>query len=167
MRTPLGDVDVDAAALERTPEILPDARAHAKEHSIEVELPFLQTILPHATVIPLAVGRAEPRAVADILAGLWDDETLLVVSSDLSHYLPHEDARRTDLGTAGRILSLDGPLDAEEACGAAGINGLLVLSRERNLRPDLLDLRSSGDTAGPRDRVVGYGAFAFSETTPS
>jgi MEMO1 family protein len=165
MRTPLGAIEVDRAALERAPQIASDARAHAREHSVEVELPFLQVLAPEAKVVPLAVGRASPEHVADVLDALWGGpETVLVISSDLSHHLPYEVGRELDERTCARIVALDGPLDGDDACGAAGINGLLLLARRKGLRAELVDRRSSGDSAaGSRAEVVGYGAFAFYE----
>jgi AmmeMemoRadiSam system protein B len=137
---------------------------HAREHSLEVELPFLQRVAPHAKVVPLAVGGAPPEEVARVLGALWGGvETVIVVSSDLSHYLPYDVARVMDGRTAARIVALDDSLTGEEACGAAGLNGLLRVARAKKLRAELIDLRSSGDTAGSHDGVVGYGAFALYE----
>jgi AmmeMemoRadiSam system protein B len=155
--TPLGNVPLEL------PEGLPhDRAAHAREHSLEVELPFLQVALPGAwKLVPLAVGDAGPEEVAEFIDRLWGGpETLVVVSSDLSHYLPYREARMTDAATAKEILAL-GRLDARAACGAAAINGLLLAARRRKLSAELVDLRNSGDTAGDKARVVGYGAFAF------
>ena len=165
LRTPLGEVEVDEGALAGVATTVPrDARAHAAEHSLEVELPFLQRVLPRAQVVPLAVGGATPAEVARALEELWGgEETVVVVSSDLSHYLPYSVGRAEDERTCARILSLEGPVASEQACGAAGINGLLEVARARGLRTELLDLKSSGDTAGPRDEVVGYAALAFHE----
>lgn len=169
LRTPLGDVVVDTAALEgarpRGAAIGVSAAAHAREHSLEVQLPFLQKVAPHAKVIPLVVGRAPAAEVAAVLEALWGGpETVIVISSDLSHYLPYDVGRRADERTAARIVDLDAaPLDGEEACGAAGINGLVVVARARGLSGELVELASSGDTAGTRAEVVGYGAFAFYE----
>jgi AmmeMemoRadiSam system protein B len=134
------------------------------EHSLEVELPFLQHVLGGFSLLPLAVGDASPDAVAEVLDRVWGGpETLVVVSSDLSHYLPYEDACRLDAGTARRIADLDPAIGQTQACGAAPVNGLLLAARKRGLRVRQLDLRNSGDTAGDRRRVVGYGAFAFFE----
>lgn len=165
--TPLGQVMLDREAMAevaRLPgvEILP--AAHAREHSLEVHLPFLQTALADFGLVPLAVGGADAEQVARVLDRLWGgDETLIVVSSDLSHYLPYDLARRIDDATAQAILALDDHLVGEQACGAHPLNGLLRCARRRGLTPHLLDLRNSGDTAGDRQRVVGYGAFAFTE----
>lgn len=164
--TPLGDVPLDretAAELATLPQVRVDDSAHAFEHSLEVQLPFLQRVLERFSLIPLAVGDASPEEVADVLDRLWSGpETLIVVSSDLSHYLPYGTARATDRHTADEILALDGPLSHQEACGATPINGLLLAARRHGLLPHLLDLRNSGDTAGDRLRVVGYASFAFS-----
>jgi len=169
LRTPLGDVVVDAVALDgaraKGAAIGVSAAAHAREHSLEVQLPFLQKVLPRAKVVPLVVGRAPAAEVAAVLDALWGGpETVIVISSDLSHYLPYDVGRRADQQTAARIVGLDAaPLDGEEACGAAGINGLVAVARARGLEAELVELASSGDTAGTRDEVVGYGAFAFYE----
>lgn len=166
LRTPLGDVVVDGEALRSLaglPQICTSARAHAQEHSLEVHLPFLQRVLGDFTVVPLVVGDATPAEVAEVLDRLWGgEETRIVVSSDLSHYLPYEVAHRVDARTAQRIVDAH-TVEPDEACGAGPVNGLMVVARRRALRSVLLDLRSSGDTAGPRDQVVGYGAFAFYE----
>jgi AmmeMemoRadiSam system protein B len=169
--TPLGEVPVDADAVEavsRLPQVTTSPQAHAPEHSLEVELPFLQVLFPAARVLPLVVGDADGEEVAEVLDRVWGGpETAVVISSDLSHYLPYDVARRVDRETADEILALDGPLHSRQACGAYPINGLLVAARQKKLTPRLLDLRNSGDVrggAGDRDRVVGYGAFAFSES---
>jgi AmmeMemoRadiSam system protein B len=167
LRTPLGDVTVDTAALD-TAGVAASPAVHAREHSLEVELPFLQRVAPHAKVVPLAVGDAPPEEVARVLDALWGGpETVIVVSSDLSHYLPYDVARVMDERTAARIVALDASLTGEEACGAAGLNGLLRVARAKKLRAELLDLRNSGDTAGSHDAVVGYGAFALYEGVAS
>lgn len=174
LATPLGKMTVDRAAIAKLTGVPENRAAHAREHSLEVQLPFLQRVLPRASIVPLAVGEAAPEAVGHVLEALWGGpETRIVVSSDLSHYHSYEEARARDTQTAERIVGLSRafpnnggetpPLRADEACGAAGINGLLWVARRRGLVARLLDLRSSGDTAGPRNEVVGYGAFAFDE----
>jgi MEMO1 family protein len=164
LKTPLGGLEVDRDALGLAPQITPDARAHEREHSIEVELPFLQVVAPRAKVVPLAVSDASAEVVAGVLEALWGGpETVIVISSDLSHYLPYDVGRELDERTAARIVALDSSLGGDEACGAAGINGLLLVARRKNLRAELIDRRSSGDTVGSRTEVVGYGAFAFYE----
>jgi len=161
MATPLGEVEVDRSALAGIAE---HPAAHAREHCLEVELPFLQRVLPRAKIVPLIGSRADSEDVGALLAKLYGGpETLIVISSDLSHYLPYDDGRARDRRTADRICALDETIAGEEACGAIGIDGLMWLARAKNLRAELLDLRSSGDTAGSRDQVVGYGAFAFYE----
>lgn len=161
LETPLGALRAAAPGL---PGVLGSARAHADEHSLEVQLPFLQRVLGDVEVIPLLVGDASAESVAAILDALWgDSRTLIVVSSDLSHYLEWHEARQLDSQSAARIEALEPLLDHAQACGATPINGLLLAARRRGLRVECLDLRNSGDTAGPRDQVVGYGAFALFE----
>jgi AmmeMemoRadiSam system protein B len=163
--TPLGAVEVDAeavAAVSELPQVVESAAAHAPEHSLEVELPFLQVLLGEFRLLPLVVGDADGPEVAEVLERVWGgEETAIVVSSDLSHYMAYDVARRIDEETSRQILDLAPPLDPRRACGARPIDGLLVAARRRRLAPELLDLRSSGDTAGDRRQVVGYGAFAF------
>ena len=167
--TPLGEVGIDAEAvgvLRGLPQVVERPEAHEAEHSLEVQLPFLQRLLGDFALVPLAVGSAAPAEVAQVLDRLWGgDETLIVVSSDLSHYLPYETARRIDRETIDRLLSLDVEIDHERACGATAIGGLLLAARRRGLKAELLDLRNSGDTAGDRRRVVGYAAIAFRPAT--
>ena len=164
--SPLGPVQLDAPAIEilrRLPFVEVSDAAHALEHSLEVHLPFLQAVLGTFRLVPIVVGDASRDETALLFDLLWGgEETLIVVSSDLSHYLPYEAARARDRATAEAIVGLQSRLDPEEACGAAPINGLLEAARARGLGAELVDLRSSGDTAGDRERVVGYGAFAFS-----
>jgi MEMO1 family protein len=166
--TPLGKVPLDVPALRALrdlPQVCQSDLAHAGEHSLEVQLPFLQEALGTFTLVPLVVGDASPGQIAGVLDRLWGgDETLIVISSDLSHFLPHAVACARDELTAETILQLRPELDHEQACGATPINGLLEAARSRRLRPQLLDLRNSGDTAGDKARVVGYGAFAFHES---
>lgn len=162
--TPLGEIPVDEAAvleLLAWPQVQLLEAAHQHEHSLEVHLPFLQVVLNQFTLIPLVVGDATEREVAEVLEILWGGlETRIVISSDLSHYYDYATARRLDEQTAQRIEALE-PVATEQACGAFPLNGLLCSARKHGLRPRLLDLRNSGDTAGDRSRVVGYGAFAF------
>ena len=163
--TPLGTVDIDAdavAELKKLPQVVVSDPAHALEHSLEVHLPFLQTVLADFKLVPLAVGDARPEEVAEVLETLWGGpETLIVVSSDLSHYLPYEDARSVDRDTTEAILALRSDIDHEHACGATPVCGLALAARRKHLKPELVDLRNSGDTAGDKDRVVGYASFAF------
>lgn len=162
--TPLGSIPLEAEGmndLKALPFVRDLPRAHANEHCLEVQLPFLQRILPSFTLIPLVVGDASPTDVATVIDRLWSDSTLLLVSSDLSHFLSFSDAAALDARTASRIEALDPTLDGDDACGCRGINGLLELARDRHLRVRSLDLRNSGDTAGDRSRVVGYGTFSI------
>jgi AmmeMemoRadiSam system protein B len=164
--TPLGLVPVDVEAV-RQVRALPQVReldeAHEYEHSIEVQLPFLQTVLRDFALVPLAVGDATPEEVGQVLDLLWDGpETRFIISSDLSHYCDFQTARRLDAATAKAIEALKpGGVGEERACGRIPIRGLLQAARRHGLRARAVDLRNSGDTAGPRDKVVGYGAFVF------
>jgi AmmeMemoRadiSam system protein B len=167
-QTPLGHVPLDRDAIETIldlPQVRAADRPHEPEHALEVELPFLQAVLSDFALVPLLVGDATPAAVAEVLSWLWGGaETLIVISSDLSHYHDYDTARRLDAGTAGQIEALDGSgLGPYAACGHLPIAGLLIEARERGLRCERLDLCNSGDTAGPKERVVGYGAWAFHE----
>jgi len=167
-RTPLGDIPLDRsamAALQDLPQVVVSDAAHAKEHSLEVHLPFLQTILEDFTLIPLAVGDASAAEVAQVLRLLWGgDETLVVISSDLSHFHRYADAQALDRATATAILELRTDLDHAQACGATPVCGLTLLARELGLKSELIDLCNSGDTCGDKDRVVGYASFAFHES---
>ena len=166
--TPLGVVPLDRASIAqvaRLPQMVVSPRAHAQEHSLEVQLPFLQAVLDDFTLVPFAVGDATPVEVADILEALWGGpETVIVISSDLSHYLPYETARQVDRQTVDGILAGQPTLNHRQACGATPVNGLLIAARRHGLQPRLLHLCNSGDTAGDRDRVVGYASFAFDAT---
>ena len=165
--TPLGQVMLDtaaASAIAHLPQVSVSAQAHALEHSLEVQLPFLQSVLSDFTLLPLAVGMATADEVAEVLETVWGgEETLIVISSDLSHYLPYSTAQRVDNETAQSILKLRQPIAHDQACGGTPINGLIVAAQRHHLTPHLLDLRNSGDTAGSRDQVVGYASFAFTE----
>jgi hypothetical protein len=165
--TPLGDIPVDAAGRERLLELglvgISDA-AHAMEHSLEVQLPFLQVVLEDFDILPIAVGLAAPEQVARVIDAAWGGpDTLVLVSSDLSHYHTWTRARQLDAETTRSILERRSDLLDEHACGARGINGLMVVARRRGLAVELLDQRNSGDTAGDRSRVVGYGSYALFE----
>jgi MEMO1 family protein len=169
LATPLGTVPVDpfAASLpQRFGQVLRSERAHRREHSLEVQLPFLQTVLPAGfTVLPLLVGDASPADVAEVIELLSDRPgTLVLISTDLSHYLPAEEAREVDRRTCSIVTAEDvEKLDPETTCGHHPLAGLMLAARRREWVIELLDLRNSSDTAGDPDRVVGYGAFAVFE----
>lgn len=171
VETPLGSIDLDAALVARAaalPQVRVSVEAHAREHALEVQWPFLQRALGSPfTLVPLVVGEAAPAAVTAVIEALWaDDDTLLVLSTDLSHYLPYAAARVLDEATARQILAGDDRFAGDQACGAHGLRGFLAAARRRGLTPRLLDLRSSGDTAGDRRRVVGYASFAYTQEAP-
>jgi MEMO1 family protein len=164
--TPLGRVLVDHNAFNEItglPFVSRNDAAHAPEHALEVELPFLQIVLPSFSLLPLVVGDATAQEVAQVLARLWSGpEVLLVISSDLSHYHSYETAGRLDAATAAAIENGDWEsLGPGQACGYLPIAGLLIEANRRNLKARRLSLCNSGDTAGPRDQVVGYGAWVF------
>jgi len=164
--TPLGNIAIDRAALQLLadlPFVTVSDQAHAQEHSLEVHLPFLQTILAEFTLVPLVVGEAAPHEVAQVLERLWGgDETLIVISSDLSHYHDYATAQRLDAATSHAIEQLRfEDLNYDSACGRNPVSGLLYVARERGLHAQAIDVRNSGDTAGPRDQVVGYGAYVI------
>lgn len=165
--TPLGSVAIDheaARVIAALPQVTISPQAHALEHSLEVHLPFLQALLPDFKLLPLAVGMASAEEVAEVIEALWGgEETLIIISSDLSHFLPYDTARRVDGATAQAILNLRQPVSHEQACGGTPLNGLLLTAQRHGMTPHLLDLRNSGDTAGDKGRVVGYAAFAFTE----
>jgi len=164
-RTPLGDVPIDkeAIALLDMPAVKVVDAAHEFEHSLEVHLPFLQSVLGAFSLVPLVVGDVAPDIVARVIDALWGGpETLLVISSDLSHYLHYDDARATDGTTCQWIENLqEQRIDHNRACGATPIRGLLIATKRRGMTVTTLDLRNSGDTAGDKSRVVGYGAWIF------
>lgn len=165
--TPLGAVPVDLDAcsgIEAMPQVILNRAAHTLEHSVEVQVPFLQSVLEAFSIVPLVVGMVEPQKVAEVLEALWGDEKSgIVISSDLSHYHSYDVARQIDRETCEQIVALDNTISHEQACGATGINGLLSVAKARGMRMKLLDMRNSGDTAGPKGQVVGYGAFACYE----
>jgi len=164
--TPLGEVPVDRAAIDGLrdlPQVVVRDDAHEPEHSLEVQLPFLQTVLGDFAIVPLVAGAASYDEVRAVLERLWGGaETLIVISSDLSHYHDYARAGRLDAETAAAILALDADAIGEErACGRIPIGGLLRVARAKGLTATSIDLRNSGDTAGPRSHVVGYGSFLF------
>lgn len=165
-RTPLGEVPIDreaeAIAL-RHPIVLEEPAVHAPEHSLEVQLPFLQVALDEFTILPLLTAAVGYRQVALVLGEFLATEgTLVVISSDLSHYFDYETARRMDETTAAAVEALEPEwLESESACGLIGVQAMLAAARDADLGVRRLDLRNSGDTSGSRERVVGYGAFAF------
>ena len=164
-RTPFGDVALDKSAIAALdlPGVTVFDAAHQQEHSLEVHLPFLQAVLDVFEVVPIVVGDAAPQLVAQVLDVLWGGpETLIVVSSDLSHYRSYDDAREIDAVTSRAIESFDEKrINHDMACGATPVSGLLVAAKRHGLHVTRLDLRNSGDTAGDRDFVVGYGAWTF------
>lgn len=167
-QTPLGMVPVDRelkASVLAHEQVIESNSPHADEHSLEVQLPFLQLLFDDFTLLPIALGSASPPAVASALAEVWgDEETLVLISSDLSHYLPYDEARAVDSETSSAILRNDATITGEQACGCIGINGLTFLARQRGARMAEIARCNSGDTAGDRARVVGYGAFALHES---
>jgi AmmeMemoRadiSam system protein B/AmmeMemoRadiSam system protein A len=165
--TPLGRIPVDAEAVRMLApfrQVVTSPAAHATEHSLEVQLPFLQKMLGDFSLLPLAVGDARPQEVREVIERLWGGpETLWVISTDLSHYHGYEDARRIDRATLARIAAFDTDINHEEACGATPLNGFLAAARSRGLSIRLVGACNSGDTAGGRERVVGYAAFSLYE----
>jgi AmmeMemoRadiSam system protein B/AmmeMemoRadiSam system protein A len=165
--TPLGEVPLDLSAMQaiaHLPQVVVSAAVHAQEHGLEVQLPFLQLVLDDFKLVPLVVGDASPAQVAQVLELLWGGpETLLLISSDLSHYLPFRAAQARDQETVQHILHLDASLNHSQACGAAPVNGLLLAAQRHALQPQLLGLCNSGDTVGDKERVVGYASVAFTQ----
>ena len=162
--TPDGDVPIDGdaiAAIVGLPQVEINDEAHSEEHALEVHLPFLREVLGAFMLVPLVVGTVDHQAVAQVLKQLWGgDETLIVISTDLSHYHGYDHARQLDLQTAEAIEALQpDAISQDGACGRFSVGGLLQLAKEFGLKIERLDLRNSGDTAGPRDRVVGYGSW--------
>lgn len=164
--TPLGNIEIDQKGIQQLAslsQIITSEQAHRDEHSLEVQLPFLQAILDDFTLIPLVVGNATAEDVAEVINLLWGDEhTLIVISTDLSHYHNYNHAKQLDRSTSDAIANLKPELiEYEDACGRNGLKGMLKVATEKHLSVDILDLRNSGDTAGDKERVVGYGAYAF------
>ena len=164
--TPLGAVKVDRASIHRLIQLKFAALrddAHLREHGLEVHLPFLQRMINEFTIVPLVFGDISYMRVAEVLREIWGGpETLIVISSDFSHYYPYKQARVLDQEAAQSILRLEPEaIRPEQACGRIGIQALLEVVREKGLHATLLDLRNSGDTSSNQDQVVGYGAFAF------
>ncbi|MEJ2608596.1 MAG: AmmeMemoRadiSam system protein B [Candidatus Thiodiazotropha sp.] len=165
-RTPLGDIPIDQEVISTMgdlPQVVSLDQAHKQEHSLEVQLPFLQSVLHEFRLVPLVVGEASGQQVAEVLSRLWGGpETLIVISSDLSHYHDYQTAQRMDQHTSDAIVSLNAEsLNYEDACGRIPIQGLLLQAKKLGLHGKLIDLRNSGDTAGDKSRVVGYGAYAY------
>ena len=165
--TPLGNIQLDRSAIDSLaslPLVVASDAAHAQEHSLEVQLPFLQVVLDRFELVPLAVGQATADEVADVLESLWGGaETLIVISSDLSHFHAYREAQVIDQATAGQILALEPLTSFDQACGALPINGLLTVARRRGLTIDRVAQCNSGDTAGDKQRVVGYASFVLHE----
>lgn len=169
--TPLGDIDLDTKTMRRLVEEMPEVSysnlAHAEEHSLEVQLPFLQSVLASFRLIPFVVGDATEIEVANVIDELWGgEETLVVISTDLSHFHNYKKAVRLDAQTADLIESFQGEaLGDNSACGRIPMSGLLRLARQKNLSIKRFDLRNSGDTAGSKDQVVGYGSWGIYPAT--
>lgn len=167
-RTPLDPLPIDdhaRAMLLALPEVIADDRPHALEHCLEVELPFLQVILASVRILPVVVGHVAPERVAAAIEAVWGGpETLVVISSDLSHYHDYDSAVAIDRRTAAAIRDRRSDLSHDQACGATAINGLMLAAQRHGLAVTELDRRNSADTAGDRDRVVGYAAFALHES---
>jgi len=163
--TPLGTVPLDRAAMRFAaglPGVCISGEAHRLEHSLEVQLPFLQTVLGAFSLVPVVVGRCDAPTVAAAMDALWGGvETLVVISTDLSHFHDYDAATRLDARTCSRVLAKDASLNGHDACGAYALNGLLSSSHGRSLTVEQLGMCNSGDTAGSHDRVVGYGAFVL------
>lgn len=165
-RTPAGDLEVDRDAVNSAlelPQVQLFDEAFSGEHALEVQLPFLQQVLTQFKLVPFIVGDATARQVADVLERLWGGrETLIVISSDLSHFLTYDKARERDQATSQAIADLAFErIGYEDACGRIPVSGLLLAAREKGLHSEILDQRNSGDTAGDKNRVVGYGAYLF------
>ncbi|NOY66361.1 MAG: AmmeMemoRadiSam system protein B [Gammaproteobacteria bacterium] len=164
--SPLGAIDIDQQAIEMIsslPQVHTFDDAHLMEHSLEVQLPFLQLTLEQFLLVPVVVGNASTNEVSEVLDLLWGgDETLIIISSDLSHFHDYKTAQHIDKQTSSAIESLSSePINPENACGSYPINGLLEIARKKEMQVEMIDLKNSGDTAGSKDQVVGYGAYIF------
>ncbi|MHB1098623.1 MAG: AmmeMemoRadiSam system protein B [Burkholderiales bacterium] len=162
--TPLGSIPLDPVCRELSslPNFIGSDEAHRMEHAIEVQLPFLQRVLEKFSIVPLLVGNVSPVAVSEIIDRfIGEPGTLVLVSSDLSHFHSYDEARALDAATAESIMALDPVLNHEQACGATPVNALLLSARRHDLSPQLIDIRNSGDTHGSREKVVGYASFSF------
>ena len=162
--TPLGKIRLDTNAINRLKQLpaidIFDA-AHTLEHSLEVQLPFLQTVLSDFTLIPIVVGDTTPEEVKTVINDCWQDDTLFVISTDLSHFLNYNSACTVDNNTINHILAFDNHLHGEQACGCRPLNGMLLTAKEKKLQIDFIGYCNSGDTAGDKERVVGYAAFSL------
>lgn len=166
--TPLGVIPIDKASQAKLADIAGVQvldLAHAAEHSLEVQLPFLQEVLDDFSIVPIVAGDASPELIERVIATLWGGaETVFIISSDLSHYHDYQTAQQLDRTTSEDIINLDfHAVHSNNACGCVGIRGLLKFAQQHPLKPSLIDLRNSGDTAGSKDSVVGYGAYLFEE----
>lgn len=165
--TPLGDIPLAVDSIKylaTTNDVGYLDQAHEQEHSLEVHLPFLQRALGSFELIPLVVGNSSKEKVAEVLEQLWGaDETLIVISSDLSHYHDYAEAKHMDALTSQKIISLQDTLTGKEACGCMPLSGLLYLAKQHGMKVEEVELLNSGDTAGSKDRVVGYGAFVVND----
>ena len=163
--TPLGSIDIDSETAEELlslSQVQVLEAAHELEHSLEVQLPFLQMCLTDFKLLPLVVGDADTMAVSEVLEAIWGGpETLIIISTDLSHFHTYQDAQAIDNNTVNSIMNMENSLTGEQACGCRPLNGLLALAKEKGMTVETLDVRNSGDTAGTHDSVVGYGAFAL------
>lgn len=168
--TPLGLVPIDRDSITsilKLPQVTEFDLTHQQEHSLEVQLPFLQEVLDEFTLVPLVVGDARADDISEVLETLWgSDETLIVISSDLSHYHDYKTAQTMDNLTCKAIETLDAKsISQEQACGRNPVLGLLQVAQRHNMKVTTLELKNSGDTAGNKDQVVGYGAWMFEEAS--
>ena len=165
-QTPLGEIPLDKETIQQLnqlPFVNSYDEAHLQEHSLEVQLPFLQKVLNDFSLVPLVIGQVDDQQVSELIETLWQSpDTLFLISSDLSHYLEYDKAKQCDKATCKSIEALQPQnIHYEQACGRSGVAGMLLSAQKHHLHVKTLDLRNSGDTAGPRDRVVGYGCWLF------